>query len=320
MTQNALLIVESETPLIIKSRNADTLQNFVTDHAREIESKIAEHGAVLLRGYKADGDNTLAALFESLWSTPSAYVYRSTPRTNVGNGVYTATEYPKNQEIPMHNENAYQRDWPTRIGFHCVTPADTGGQTPLANVSYVTARLDPAVVSVFRERGVSYVRNYSEFVDLPWQTVFQTDSKSDVEEFCVENDIAFEWTDEGLRTQQVCQGTAIHPENGEELWFNQAQLFHVSSLGPEMAASMIDTFGVRGLPRNAYFGNGEAIPDDVIAHVTHAFEQEKIIFNWLKDDVLLLDNMRFAHGRRPFTGARRVLVSMGRPFSGVTQQ
>jgi len=84
-----------------------------------------------------------------------------------------------------------------------------------------------------------------------------------------------------------------------------------------MMSQMIDTFGERGLPRNAYFGGGESIPVDVIAHVRDAFEREKIVFDWRENDILILDNMQVAHGRRPFTGPRRVLVSMGRPYSSV---
>jgi alpha-ketoglutarate-dependent taurine dioxygenase len=32
--------------------------------------------------------------------------------------------------------------------------------------------------------------------------------------------------------------------------------------------------------------------------------------NWRVGDVLILDNMRFAHGRAPFTGRRRLHVAM----------
>ncbi|MGL4959887.1 MAG: TauD/TfdA family dioxygenase [Inquilinus sp.] len=302
-------------PLTVEPRRPTGLLEFAAEHGAAVDAALARHGAVLFRGFGVSGEDTLAALFQRLWTEPLSYVYRSTPRTDVGKGVYTATEYPAAQEIPMHNENAYQRDWPMRIGFHCVTPAASGGQTPLADVGRVTERIDPAILAEFRDRRVRYIRNYSDFIDLPWQTVFQTDSRSEVEAFCTANDIGFDWTEEGLRTSQVCQGTAIHPGLGRELWFNQAQLFHVSSLGPAMAADMLDLFGEAGLPRNARFGDGGAIPDSVVAAVTAAFEREKVVFDWQRDDVLILDNMRVAHGRKPFSGSRRVLVSMGYPHS-----
>ena len=40
---------------------------------------------------------------------------------------------------------------------------------------------------------------------------------------------------------------------------------------------------------------------------------EKIIFPWRDGDVLMLDNLLCAHGREPYAGKRRVLVSMAKP-------
>jgi hypothetical protein len=205
-----------------------------------------------------------------------------------------------------------------RLGFHCVLPAASGGQTPLADVGRITGHIGADLVSEFRERRVCYTRNYSDFIDLSWQTVFQTECREAVEAFCRDHEIGFDWTNDGLRTRQVCQGTAIHPATGEELWFNQAHLFHISSLGSEMASSMIELFGVDGLPRNACFGDGDPIPESAIEHINNAFEREKIVFDWQNDDILILDNMRIAHGRKPFTGSRRVLVSMGVPYSPIS--
>jgi alpha-ketoglutarate-dependent taurine dioxygenase len=306
-------------PLVVEPRRLADIVETVRHYPEEVKAAVATYGAVLFRGFAIADETMLANLIETLWAHPIPYVYRSTPRTTVSKGIYTATEYPAELEIPMHCENAYQRDWPTRIGFHCVVPPRLGGQTPLADVERVTAKIDAAVVAEFREREVCYVRNYLDFIDLPWPVVFQTERRAEVEEYCRSHDINFEWTLDGLMTQQVCHGTAIHPDRGNELWFNQAQLFHISSLGADMAANLINLFGERGLPRNAYFGDGAKIPDGVISQVRNAFESEKVVFDWRKHDVLILDNMRIAHGRKSYVGERRVLVSMGFLYSTVCQ-
>jgi alpha-ketoglutarate-dependent taurine dioxygenase len=67
------------------------------------------------------------------------------------------------------------------------------------------------------------------------------------------------------------------------------------------------------LPRHAYFGDGETIPDEYFANIRDAYEKSTIRFPWQPNDVLLLDNLRVCHGRDPFTGARKVLVSMCSP-------
>jgi len=41
---------------------------------------------------------------------------------------------------------------------------------------------------------------------------------------------------------------------------------------------------------------------------------ETVTFSWQRGDVLVLDHMLTAHGRRPFTGDRRVLVAMGSSY------
>lgn len=64
------------------------------------------------------------------------------------------------------------------------------------------------------------------------------------------------------------------------------------------------------LPSNTYFGDGEPIPDDVIAHVAAAYASASSQFPWQAADLLVLDNMRVAHARNPYDGPRRILTAM----------
>jgi alpha-ketoglutarate-dependent taurine dioxygenase len=271
--------------------------------------------AILFRGFRLPNEDSFQSFVDQVSGGRVEYMYRSTPRTTVGDRVYTATEYPAKYAIPMHNENAYQRDWPMRLMFYCVVPAQRGGETPLADTAKVTQRISPVTRRTFAERGVLYVRNYGKGVDIPWQTVFQTEDRARVESYCRTSGIEWEWKpDDGLRTRQVCQGTAIHPRTGEELWFNQAHLFHVSSLGEDAKASLA-AFGEEHLPRNAYYGDGAPLEEEVLAEIRDAFQTEAVSFPWRANDVLLLDNMRVSHGRNPYSGPRRVLASMADPYS-----
>lgn len=45
--------------------------------------------------------------------------------------------------------------------------------------------------------------------------------------------------------------------------------------------------------------------------VRQAYHARELLFQWRRNDVLLLDNILAAHGRKPFTGERRILVAMG---------
>lgn len=284
------------------------------EHQEEIRSLLASQGALLIRGLKMLGAMNFGKILSTLFGSELLeYVYRSTPRTQMRGNVYTATEYPARQVIPQHNENSYSRTWPNRLGFLCLLPAETGGETPIGDSRMVYNMLPESVRAKFEEKGVMYVRNYST-IDLPWPVVFQTEDKSQVEEFCEANELTYEWlADNKLRTTQVNPATALHPRTGEKLWFNQAHLFHVSSLEKEVADTLLDSLGEENLPRNSYYGDGSPIEPEVLDLIRCTYEQTKVKFAWQRNDLLLLDNMLFTHGRERYTGARKVLVGMACP-------
>ncbi|MBT7758665.1 MAG: TauD/TfdA family dioxygenase [Rhodospirillaceae bacterium] len=282
----------------------------------EIEELADTYPAILLRGLGVRDEVIFQRIRDVVVGEPSAYVYRSTPRTELGDGVMTATEYPASEHILLHCENAYQRDWPLRLAFCCLNPPTTGGQTPIADVRAVTRAIGEDTLDLFERRGVRYVRNYHEGFDLDWRVVFQTEDPAAVAAYCTEHDIEFTWLPDGrLRTSQICQAVARHPGTGERVWFNQAHLFHPSALGPDVQQDLLDIFGEEELPRNACFGDGAAIDAALLESVRQAFADAAHVFDWQAGDVMILDNMLAAHGRRPFTGPRQVLVSMGRMMS-----
>lgn len=280
-----------------------------------IEETLASSGAILFRGFAPIAETDLPGLTAALAGAALPYLYRSTPRTEVGQGIYTATEYPPNQKIPLHNENSYQPAWPLRLIFFCPRPAEEGGETPLADMRRVLQRLPPELVERFRTRGVRYVRNYvrnaGEGLDLTWPTVFQTESPAEVESFCRARGIELSWQEgQRLRTWQRRPALAAHPRSGETIWFNQAHLFHVSSLPAEVRESLLAFYPIDELPRNACFGDGSPLVEEDLGVIRAALDAEAVLFPWQANDLLLLDNMLVAHGRMPFSGRRRVLVAM----------
>ena len=284
------------------------------EYQEDVRRLIESQGALLIRGLKVLGSAEFGKIISTLFGSELLeYVYRSTPRTQMRGNVYTATEYPAAQVIPQHNENSYSRTWPNRLGFLCLLPSETGGETPLGDSRVVYNMLPESVRVKFEEKGVLYVRNYSN-LDLPWSVVFQTEDRSEVEAYCAANELQYEWLDnDGLRTRQVNPATALHPRTGERIWFNQAHLFHASSLGQEIMDTLLDSLGEENLPRNSYYGDGERIEPGVLEVIRNTYEQTKVKFAWQKNDLLLLDNMLFTHGREPYTGPRKVLVGMACP-------
>ena len=308
---------EHTLPFLIQAEPSNTtLVEWVAANRDELDAKLLEHGGLLFRGFGIES----AAQFEEVIGAVSGrlldYTYRSTPRTIVSGKIYTSTEYPPHQKIPLHNENSYTRDWPMKIWFFSRICANSGGETPIADSRRVYQNIPREVRERFARQGVMYVRNYGSGFDLPWQEVFQTSDRADVEEFCRKLEMQFAWLpNDRLRTRQVCQAVASHPVTGETVWFNQAHLFHVSRLPEEVHAAMLTIFAEEDLPRNVYFGDGSAIDSADLDLICEAYEQEKVVFQWAEGDVLLLDNMLAAHARNSFTGERQVVVGMAEPHS-----
>jgi len=315
--RTASLRSDRRSPLVIEPAGGlKDLSELLAARSRETQEELLNHGALLFRGFSVHTLDDFDAAIAALNIERMDYVFGSTPRTALGKRIFSATEYPPAQDIPLHNENAYQRSWPLKIALSCLVPAASGGETPLADMRAVGAILGDRVLNEFETRGVRYVRHYRPYIDVPWQHVFGTTDRNEVARFCAEHAITCEWLDkETLRTTQDCQGTAQHPATGERVFFNQAHLFHVSSLKAAAAKSLIQLYGINGLPRHAVYHDGSEIPVETLQAVREAFSKATISFPWQRGDVLLVDNMQFAHGRRPFKGARQVIVALLQPYS-----
>ncbi|MGH3939861.1 MAG: TauD/TfdA family dioxygenase [Pseudonocardiaceae bacterium] len=243
---------------------------------------------------------------------PAEYIEASTPRTKFAGGVWSATDLPGTQSIAPHNESSYRLAWPGRILFGCVQVPESGGETTLTDVQAVFDDLPRGLIEEFLKRDWLLVRNYHPGLGIGWQEAFSCESRDEVHRYCRTNDIDVEWLgDDALRTRQIRRAVARHPVTGSLLWFNHIVFWHPSSLAPRHREYLESEFGEEGIPFATYYGDGGVIPDAVIAEIRDAYTRNTMEYTWREGMLMLLDNMRVAHGRRPFTGQRKILVGMG---------
>jgi alpha-ketoglutarate-dependent taurine dioxygenase len=304
-------------PLLVESKVEELdLPAWAADRRQLLEEQLLRHGGLLFRGFAMSRPNQLESFIHALSGEALEYRERSSPRTAVEGKIYTSTDYPPELPIFLHNENSYQHRWPLKIFFLCHTPSATGGETPIADCRRVFAAMDAAVRERFVDRGWMVVRNFGDGFGLDWRTVFQTDDKSAVEEHCKASGIDLEWKPgDRLRTRAVRPAVARHPRTGELLWFNHATFFHVSTLEKEIREELLAEFAPEDLPANTYYGDGTDIEPETLEHLRSLYRRETVSFPWRQGDVLLLDNMMVAHGRAPYSGARKILVGMAEPIS-----
>jgi alpha-ketoglutarate-dependent taurine dioxygenase len=299
-----LLLVEAAAP-------GESLDAWITQRRDAVLADLDRHGALLFRGFAVDDPETFGRAARAVSPQLLGYLERAAPRTEVADRVFTSTELSEDQWIPFHHEMSYSHNWPSLLYFYCEVPPGTGGATPVASEREVLPRIPAEVRERFERHGVRYVRNYGPDIDMPWQEVFQTTDRAEVEAYCQESRTEFAWTGaDGLRTTAVRQAVARHPRTGETVWFNHAHLFHLSNLPAEVAEVLVEEYGVEGLPRNAYYGDGAPIEDEVVELIRELYRQAAVAVPWQRADVLVVDNFLATHAREPFRGDRRILVAM----------
>ena len=303
--------------LVIPSTEFDStpnaLQNWLSTQSSTIDKLLYRHGALLFRGFQVASPSTFGSIAQILTGEIKAYVGGDSPRRPVVDKVYTSTEFPEHMEISLHNELTYSGWWPSRVLFWCKHPPASGGQTQIADARKIYQHMDKSVRDRFADKGVRYVRSYHNFggAGKSWQQAFETDNREEVEKFCANANMDCEWFEWGLRTETFGHGVYTHPVTKEIAWINQADQFHAKYNTPWADDFNPEEFDESQLPFHAYFGDGSQINVADLDERRRVQSQFEILFDWEEGDILLLDNILTMHGRKPYTGVREILVSMG---------
>ena len=301
-------------PLLITPAipGAVDLRDWVTSVRGSLDTALGQAGGLLFRGFDTGSIESFARLSGVFIDVHMAYSFALTLRRPITPTIATATELPPHMVISLHGECSAQRDWPMVIMFWCDQPAATGGETPLADSRRVLDRLPAGIRDRFTALGVRYVRHVRGRNEI--ERVFGTASHTGIAEYCARHDYAVTFDGaERIRTERVAPAIVDHPVTGEPVWFNHVETYHLSSL-PLAAVRRNLSLEDDVLPLEVSYGDGSPIDNETARRIRLALRAETVTFSWQRGDVLVLDNMLTAHGRRPFTGARRVLVAMGNSY------
>jgi alpha-ketoglutarate-dependent taurine dioxygenase len=299
-------------PLVLEpAADQVDLADWAANHGNFIDQKLQQHGGILFRGFDltspADFERVANSIYKKIYGE-----YGDLPREGVSGKIYASTPYPDDKSILFHNEGSHMNRWPARISFFCVTAAQQGGCSPIVDCRRVYKALNPAIRDNFEQKGLMYVRNFSEGLDVSWQHFFQTEDQAVVEAASRKQGFNCEWVNKNhLRVRQLCKAVLVHPITHEKSFFNQVQLHHVHCLDSDVRQALLSIFPVTDLPRHVYYGDGSAIEDSVMDQIGEAYESNAVRFRWRKGDMVTLENMLTAHGRDPYVGPRKIVVALG---------
>ncbi|MGY1643832.1 TauD/TfdA family dioxygenase [Geodermatophilus sp. SYSU D00703] len=301
-------------PPVLRVAAAGDAAGWATEHRDALRAVVAEHGAVMVRGLGLHGPIEVGAVLGRLTDGLVTERESFTPRRPYGEGLYSATAWPANQQMCMHSELSYAVEFPGLLLFACLVAPTAGGATPLADAAAVLDALPTELVDRFERQGWLLTRTYNDEIGASYAEAFGTDDRGAVEGYCRAAAIEFQWQpDGGLRTRQRRSAVVRHPVTGRRCWFNQVAFLNEWTLAPEIREYLVDVYGEDGLPFTTRFGNGEPIGADVVAQINEVYEAHTVREPWQAGDLLLVDNIRTAHAREPFEGPREVLVGMADP-------
>src|SRR6476659_7054772 len=301
-------------PPVVRAETGADAAGWAAGHRNALRAMVAVHGSVLVRGLGLREAAQTGAGFQRLAASLIPEQEAFAPRQAYPGGLYSATPRPPNQQMCMHHELSYRLEFPGLMMFACLTAPASGGATTVSDSPTVLGALPADLVQRFEREGWMLVRNYNEDFGASVEQAFGTDDRGEVERYCRASATEFEWQPAGgLRTWQRRSAVVRHPVTGQRCWFNQIAFLNEWTLDAEVHEFLVDSYGADGLPFTTRFGSGEPIGEDVVDLINEVYKAQTRREPWRAGDLMLVDNVRCAHSREPYTGPREVLVGMADP-------
>jgi alpha-ketoglutarate-dependent taurine dioxygenase len=289
----------------------DAVEEWVRQSRTTLNRQAMDHGAVLFRGFPLSTDQDLDRFIRAFDypNFPYADSLSNAVRVNRTERVFTANEAPPDVTICLHHEMAQTPVYPSRLFFFCEQPAEQGGATPLCRSDVLFERLKeefPEFVADCETKGLLYTNimpaenDPTSGMGRSWQSTFRAETRAAAEQRLQNLGYSWEWLPDGcLRSTTPVLQAVMEVEPGRKTFFNQ------------LIAAFHGWKDSRNDPTKAVtFGDGSLLNPATMDTVAKIAEELTFDVPWQKGDVALVDNRVAMHGRRTFTGTRKVLASL----------
>lgn len=301
-------------PLLLRaSKDAamDAVLDWVKIHRQTLKTQLSQYGAIVLRGFGIADSAQFDRLIRAFdWPNFTyAESLSNAVRRNRTERVFTANEAPSTVSIYLHHEMAQTPLYPSRLLFFCQQAAESGGATPICRSDLLLSRLRhscPDFVDACEALGVRYSQTMPAQEDLnsgqgrSWRSTLSVTDRQQAEQRLQKLGYRWDWQcDDGLRvTTPVLPAVRTLP-SGATVFFNQ---LIAAYRGWQDARNQAD--------KSICLGDGSAIDGNAMGTAIALADELTFDIDWQTGDVALLDNFLVMHGRRTFSGERRVLASL----------
>lgn len=293
------------------AKGSGDLGAFIDANRAEIDSELAATGTVLFRGFDVPDpqafDQAIAAYGEDGFSYRESL--SNAVRVNITPRVFTANEAPPHVSIFLHHEMAQTPLFPSKLFFYCEISPDEGGATPICRSDVLMNAIEtarPDLAAKFETLGLRYTHTMPGKPDhesgqgRSWRDTLNAETCDEAERRLTALGYSWQWLpNESLRVTTPVLDAVKSLGDGRKVFFNQ------------LIAAFRGWKDARNDPgKSITFGDQSQIDPDDMAEIIELSDQLTFDLKWQAGDVALLDNFQVMHGRRPFSGKRRVLASL----------
>jgi alpha-ketoglutarate-dependent taurine dioxygenase len=295
----------------LSETNMAGVKRWQLENRARLLSDLSLHGAILFRGFPvysgADFDSFIQAF--GLDSFTYADSLSNAVRNNRTERVFTANEAPSSVSIYLHHEMAQTPVYPSKLFFYCEQAAEEGGATPLCRSDILLRELEltaPEFVADCANKGVRYSNVMPADDDLDsgqgrsWRSTLSVESREAAGKKLRALNYQWQWqADDSLRVTTPVLPAIRTLSDGRRVFFNQ------------LIAAYRGWKDVLTQAENSIrFGDDSIIDSEAMALTIELGDKLSFDLPWQTGDVALVDNFLVMHGRRPFSGSRRVLASL----------
>lgn len=271
--------------------------------APAVRSALDEYGAVLLRGGYSLAD--FEALTDSLMN-PVVHPAAGKEREPVSGDGRTATVSKGSHAIALHRELSYAPGTPDLLAFYCERPSARGGETTLCDGVALLDRLPAEIAGFLRDNSLAWSWKASaarfrvskaEHIPLVLAELNRLPS--------TKGHLSGELQGEMFHGTYTTSFLAPTGNPARDAFSNS--LLITLRDNPEFAGHMQGEYTT-----TAALGDGGEFPLEMLRTISRHADEVTHAFVWQAGDIVVLDNSRFLHGRRPIVDEdRRILTRMG---------